>query len=221
MTSLRWYALVRVAFAGLGLTAVGFQFHGAVRDPEKTIADFLSEFTTQSNVAAALVLLIGASFIWSGYQAGHRWDLLRGAMVTYMATTGIVFRFLVEGTRDTGGPSYYYDWASDILHQVMPIALLVDWLIMSPRIRITVRQTLIWPLYPIAFCAYSLIRGPIVDWYPYDFIDPDEQGGYGGVAVYVVAITIGFLAFSLLVMAIGNMLRQWRSARVATVPVPV
>ena len=102
----------------------------------------------------------------------------------------------------------------------MPVVLLIDWLIMPPRFRIAFREILVWPLYPLLFCAYSLGRGPIVDWYPYDFIDPNESGGYDGVALYVVAITIGFLVFSMIVMAIGNALRQWRAARSTTASIP-
>jgi hypothetical protein len=61
--------------------------------------------------------------------------------------------------------------------------------------------------YPLAYLAYSLIRGPIVDWYPYPFLDPDEVGGYAGVAAYCVAIAAGVLGFIWLIVTLGN--RTW------------
>ena len=39
-----------------------------------------------------------------------------------------------------------------------------------------------WLLVPLTFFAYSLIRGAIVDWYPYPFIDVGLHG-YGKVSV--------------------------------------
>ena len=41
-------------------------------------------------------------------------------------------------------------------------------------------------------------------WYPYDFIDPGEVGGYGGVALYSLGITAGFLAVALVVILGSN-----------------
>jgi hypothetical protein len=65
-------------------------------------------------------------------------------------------------------------------------------------------------LYPLEYCGYSLIRGPIVGWYPYSFLDPVESGGWRGVSLYVLAIVAGFLLFSIAVIALGRFARQWR-----------
>jgi hypothetical protein len=196
----------------MGLVALSVQFRGALHDPEKTAADYFSEFTTQSNLLAAVVLGAGGWHLWTGQQAGRRWETLRGATVTYMALTGIVFYFLVAGTREAAGPTYYHEWASHILHRVIPVALLVDWLVLPPLFRLRYRTALAWTVYPLLYCAYSLVRGPVADWYPYNFLDPAE-GGYGEVAVYVVAIFIGFLVFSMLVVTIGNAVREWWARR--------
>jgi hypothetical protein len=69
-------------------------------------------------------------------------------------------------------------------------------------------------VYPIVYLTYSLVRGPIVDWYPYDFIDPDEQGGYDGVTLYALGITAGFLLVGLLVVWFSN----WRLRQAAEPP---
>lgn len=208
-----WYAVVRWCAALVGVVGISVQFRGALHDPEKTVADFFSEFTTQSNIFAAVVLAAGGWFLWNEGRTGRRWEELRGASVTYLALTGIVFYFLVAGTREPVGPTYYHEWASHILHRVMPIALLVDWLVMSPRFRLGYRTALAWTVYPLLYCAYSLIRGPIVDWYPYNFLDPNAKGGYDSVALYVVAITAGFLVFSVLVISLGNVAREWWARR--------
>ena len=60
--------------------------------------------------------------------------------------------------------------------------------------------------YPVVWVAYTLIRGPLTTnpvtgeawWYPYPFLNPHNPGltppGYGGVALYVLAIALAILA---------------------------
>ena len=45
-------------------------------------------------------------------------------------------------------------------------------------------------VFPIVWVVYTMIRGAIVGWYPYPFLDPDVAPGvgYDGVTVYVIAI---------------------------------
>jgi hypothetical protein len=42
-------------------------------------------------------------------------------------------------------------------------------------------------------------------WYPYPFLDPHLQGGYGGVLPYIVAIAIGVGILGTAVIAIGRL----------------
>ena len=45
-----------------------------------------------------------------------------------------------------------------------------------------------WLIFPIVYVVYSLVRGPIADWYPYPFLDPNLDGGAGKVAIMVVVL---------------------------------
>ena len=54
---------------------------------------------------------------------------------------------------------------------------------------LSLRQGLVFLAYPIAYLAYCLIRGPIVDWYPYPFLDP-RTNGYGFVAIMSVFVAV-------------------------------
>ncbi len=211
-------AIARAAFAVLALVAIVAQFTRSFDDPFLGAGNFPFLFTYQSNFVAALVLLAGAWRLWDNQVDTVKWDLLRGAVVTWMATTGIVHATLPTSANDTG-ISYNYAWASDFLHQVMPLVLVLDWLLMPPRHRLAFRHALLWTVYPLAFAAFSLVRGPFVDWYPYPFLDPRDDG-WGSVALYVVAIAAGFLLFSWLVVTIGNFARQWWATRALTNPAP-
>ena len=201
----RLYGLVRLAVAGLVAFSIWTQYQGMLDDPNSSTALFWSKFGYQSSALVALVLLIGGLFHLFDIQARHWWDLVRGAMVTYAAATFVLSRFLEESIRTSpDGIDHYEDWASDMLHIWVPLFVMLDWILDPPDARITWRQGLPWLIYPLAFCAYSLIRGPIVDWYPYDFLDPGESG-WTGVARSVAEIAVGILAISVVVAAVGSL----------------
>ena len=76
--------------------------------------------------------------------------------------------------------------------------MIIDWLIDLPQFRIRVGSAMVGLIFPTADLAYSLIRGPLVDWYPYPFLDPGPSG-YLPVIVTSVGIAIGGLLLALLV----------------------
>lgn len=208
--------IARIAFAVLTIIAIVAQFTRSFDDPFLGAGNFPFLFTYQSNVVAALVLLTGAWRLWDHQRDSDRWDLVRGAVVTWMATTGIVHAVLPTSANDTG-IVYNYPWATDVLHLLIPIVLLLDWIVLPPDHRLSFRRALVWTLYPLTFCAVSLLRGPFVDWYPYPFLDPREAS-WLAIGRYVVAIAAGFLLFSWLVTAIGNAARQWWATKALSTP---
>ncbi len=215
----RLYAIARAAFGVCAIVAIVAQFTRSFDDPFLTPASFFFLFTYQSNFAAAVVLLIGAWKVWENQVDSVRWDSLRGALVTYMATTGIVHAVLPTSANDTG-IIYNYPWASDVLHQLMPLVVFLDWLIVPPAHRLGLKRAVWWTLYPLAFCAVSLLRGPLAEWYPYPFIDPRDYAGWAGVGLYTVAISVGILIVSAIVVAIGNAARQWWAGRSTVISTP-
>jgi hypothetical protein len=130
-----------------------------------------------------------------------------------MTTTGVVYGLLLSGYEEelqTALP-----WVNTVVHRVIPLVMVIDWMIERPHNRLDFRRCLVWVTFPVAYLAYSLIRGPIVEWYPYPFLDPDEAGGYAGVAAYSIGIALGFVGFVWLIVTLGN--RPWERT-VATAP---
>lgn len=113
-----------------------------------------------------------------------------------MVTTGIVYMLLLSGLEES--PQTPTPWVNTVLHYVVPVYALVDWRWDPPRPPVPFRRGLLWLLFPLAYAVYSLVRGPIVDWYPYPFLDPDnENQGYGGVlvtALVIAAALVGLVA---------------------------
>ena len=192
-------AIYRIVFAALTVVAILAQFQDLAARAVLNPVNFLSYFTIQSNLIALAVFLMGAAR-WR-QEPTRRWDLVRGGAVVYMTVTFVVFALLLSNTNvDTAVP-----WVNTVVHQVMPIAVIVDWLIDPPRNHTSFRDSLVWLVYPLAWTAYTLVRGPIAGWYPYPFLDP-ANGGYGTVALYVVAILAFGTALCWLVSWVGDRL---------------
>ena len=47
-------------------------------------------------------------------------------------------------------------------------------------------------LFPLLWTAWTMVFGAVDGWYPYPFLDPDEEG-WGAVVVAIAGITAFFL----------------------------
>ncbi len=116
-------------------------------------------------------------------------------------TTGIVYAVLLAGKHDT------IPWANDVLHRLMPVAVALDWLLDPPHAPLPLRRVVLaWMAFPLLYIAYTLVRGPLVHWYPYFFVDPGRPGGYLRVAANGVAIGLGQVAMALAIATAGRLL---------------
>ena len=209
MTTPGWIRIYRALFAVLALVAIVWQFSRGGTGPGSRPANFFSYFTIESNLFAAAVFLWGASGDADRRPASVV-SLIRGAAVLYMSVTGVVYGLLLNGYQQELQTTI--PWVNTVVHQLMPLVLVADWLLDPPRDRLTIRRALIWLAYPLLYAVYSLIRGPIAGWYPYPFLNPDHVGGYGVVALYCVGIAIGTLLFTWLVVVTGRRLRLMMTA---------
>lgn len=187
----------RVAFAALALGAIGTQLVSLIGNPGFNPVHYFSYFTIDSNLIAATTLLLFAAR--SRSDRPQRLEALRGAAVVYMSVTGIVFTLLLSGTDvDTAIP-----WVNTVVHEVMPLVLIADWLLDPPVARLAMRQGLLWLSFPFVWIVYTLIRGSISGRYPYPFLNP-ANGGYASVAAYSLAILVVMALVCGVVAWLGN-----------------
>ncbi|HET6380533.1 MAG TPA: Pr6Pr family membrane protein [candidate division Zixibacteria bacterium] len=201
----RLLGAVRIGFGLLILAAIAFMISVLLGEGVFNPLNFFTFFTILSNLFAAAVLLEGGRRQLSG-QAPIP-DLWRGAAVVYMTVTYIVFAVLLRDAQED--LQTHVPWVDSVLHRVAPIVLMLDWVIEPPHAPITFRRALAWLGFPVVWTALTMVRGAIDGRYPYPFLDPDN-GGYGIVAIYVVAILVLFLAISWVVASAGTALRERR-----------
>ena len=202
----RLLGVVRIGFGLLVLAAIVFMIWTLVDEGAFNALNFFTFFTILSNLLAMAVLLEGGRRQLTGQPPLP--DLWRGAAVVYMTVTYLVFAVLLRDLQEE--LQTHVAWVDSVLHRVTPIVLMVDWLIEPPHQPIPFRRALVpWLAFPLAWTAFTLVRGAIDGRYPYPFLDP-ANGGYGVVALYCVGILVLFLAVVWVVATIGTALRERR-----------
>ncbi|MGW4848190.1 Pr6Pr family membrane protein [Nocardia brasiliensis] len=195
-----FYRILRVAFGVLGAVALAWIPLRDLHADTFSIGNYFSFFTIQSNVLGVLVLLIGGLVD----PQSHRWQVVRGATTLYLLITGVIYAVLLANI----DVMLTDRWINDVMHRVLPIVLVADWVLVPARARVALSPRLIvlWLLYPLIYGAYTLIRGPFVDWYPYPFIDPRGQG-YISLTIGLIVLTGVFTLLAVAIAAVGGRAR--------------
>ena len=206
MTKKHVLVVFRLTLAALSLAGLATQLYIAITHQHNVI-NLFSYFTILSNLFASVVFVISAVRLLKGYAPNKIDEAIRGASIVYMIFVGLVFSVLLREA-DLGA---LMPWVNVVHHYVMPAAVIIDWLLQPPRSKIALKTTFVWLLFPAMYVAYSLVRGSFVGFYAYPFFNPDVQNGYSGVAVYCVAMLVGFMLVSLGVRWAANNARVRRS----------
>lgn len=162
---------------------------------------FYQFFTNQSNIIAGIILILGGT-LFARRHPPLWWDYVRGAGVMIMVTTGAVYALLLGGLYNPFGDAY--PLMDSVLHQLIPVVMVLDLLIVPLSPRVNWWGLLFFSIYPLLYLGYSIANGARTGWYPYNFLDPGINGGVAGVAITVVLLMIGFLLLSALVIAFSR-----------------
>ena len=174
----RLFGVLRLLAAAAIIVAIVGQFAHSlalVPNPALFIVNFFSFFTILSNALAAIVLLIGAWYCVRTERDPDWYNLVRAAVVTYMATTLVVYNLLL---RDISlDQATTLPWSNEILHVWAPLYLVLDWIFAPGRGRVPWSRFWWIAAFPIAWVVYTIIRGPIADWYSVSIPRPRDRAG--------------------------------------------
>jgi len=173
----------RVLFGILGLLSILLEIIALNNEVVFNAANFFSFFTILSNLFAATYLI----YFGLSNNNSYRSQVVRGAITLYMLMTGVIFALLLSGLKDirlTAVP-----WDNFILHYMMPIVVVCDWLLNPPKHSLPRKVVILWMIFPVTYVAYTLVRGNVVGWYPYPFLNP-LTSSYAQVAVMTIGIAL-------------------------------
>ncbi len=160
----------------------------------------LSFFTIQSNL---LVLIVAITLVIDPRRDGRFWRVLRLDALLGIVITGLVFDLILIHYVH---PSGWQLVATIGFHYIAPWATLLGWLLFGPRPRID-RATMAWALvWPIAWIAYTFVRGALVHWYPYPFLNVQQIGFWTALrnTSFVVVLALVLMAVFKLIDRTGS-----------------
>ncbi len=199
LSALGWYREAPVEAGLYGDTGDGLG--GALA----RVTDTFSYFTIWSNVVVAVstTMLLRRPVRDTLVQRVLRLDAL--LMIT---VTAIVYQVLLAPTIDVEGWSLLTD---PILHVVTPLVTVVVWAVWGPRGWISARLVPLALVVPLAWIGWMMLRGAVVDAYPYGFANVTELG-YASVSLTLVMILVFGLVVAAAYWGVDVLLRR-RSAQ--------
>lgn len=188
---------------------------------------FLYFFTNQSNIFVDMFLILfGIGLLGNKklYNFTHN-ETLRGGITLYILFTGIIYCCVLLPFSKGGYPFEKSIWFSNIVnywsHMITPAVMTAFWFVPVNKKPIhIVKSSLLYLIYPVLYFVFSIIRGAVVNFYPYPFLNgrqmwtfifaDKEYNGTIGILLLVAVVVI----FSAMFFGIGCGLNKIHNATV-------
>lgn len=204
--------LYRRIFAGLAWLTLGIQYGLFLKAPTLSAiidrsVEYISYFTIVTNFLIALAFTLPA--FAPGSKAGQWWAAAspRGATTVFAVVVMVIYHLLLRSLWHPQGLQLANDY---MLHYVMPLAILADWLLFTPRGGLRWRDAAIWLSVPAIYGLWTLVHGAVSDFYPYPFMDVAKLG-YPAVLINMVGLVLGFYLPGLVLVGIDGQLARRRA----------
>jgi hypothetical protein len=124
---------------------------------------------------------------------------IRGAVVLYVLIAGVIWNLFLTGH------SMGYTPANMLLHIVVPVLALTDWLLVGrDQARVRWWQPMVWLIYPAAYLTLALlVLNHVGRRAPYYFLDPGTIGT-ASVVVNVCVLACGALGLGYTLLVINR-----------------
>lgn len=196
------FGFAHLILASVCLVALVFRFTWGLGSATFNASNFFAYLTIQSNVAFVAVSTLTGFIGLRGGEDPPWLSTLRAAVLSCTISAGIVFAFLIQ---QAGEREFRIDvpWSDQLLHFWLPAVALVDWVVSPGRGRAHRFAIAAAVGYPVLWGVITMVRGNIVGWYPYFFLDPQQVSGLGefallgGIALTLfAAISVGLVWLS-------------------------
>lgn len=197
-----WFSLgLNLVITAIGLypstttqpTLFGYANPSGLAGALSRVIDFFSYFTILSNLVVAVVL----TALWRGAaRSTPVWRALRMDSLIMITVTGLIFAIVLAPNAQLEGLEYV---TNTIEHYLAPVLTVVTFLVWGPFGWFRLSTVLTALILPILWLGYTLVRGAVINAYPYGFIDAATLGyatalrNIAGVLVIGVVLALVFL----------------------------
>lgn len=158
-----------------------------------------SYFTIQSNI---LVTVMSIILLINPYRTSNVFRVFRLMSLGAILITGLVYNLVLLPLAPPHGFALFFNV---LLHMLVPLFAVIGWLVWGPRIPF--KWSYIWLslLFGVWWIGMALIRGAIIHWYNYPFINVDKLG-YGRVTINIIAIVIAYVVIAMIILGLDKKL---------------
>lgn len=135
------------------------------------------------------------------------------AVMEAITVTMLIYLFVLAPALFTQPGAYQpFTLTDNLVHIVTPVLVIVDWLVFVPKGRLRAYDPVLWAAIPYAYLvfafSYSALGGrfPGDTTVPYPFMNTDVHG-VGGVALWIVGLTVALVAVGYVFFALDRLLR--------------
>ncbi len=197
----------RILTALAGWIGLGFFLYDITAQKSGTalidsIINYFSYFTIISNILVASCFTLSFANPRSGIGKFMARPDVRTGIAVYIVVTGVVYLFLLSNLSPHHGMIYI---ANILLHYVVPVMYVLDWLFFVPKGNLRWKQALNWLAFPLVYAVYTFIHGALTGFYPYPFINVAKLG-YPRVLLNCVFLIVGFALLGLVLVGTDRLL---------------
>lgn len=201
----------RLVFGAVGVAALVLQYVLMVAGHADAFiartVNFFSFFTILTNILVTAAFVIpavaprGPLWRWADSEG------VRAATTMYAVVVGLVYHFLLASSWSPQG----WDWVANFaLHYVMPLAMLLDWMLFTPKGRLRWIDPVKWLAFPLVYGGWTALHGLVTHWWPYGFVNVDRLG-WTAALIWYAGLLAFFLAVGLIVSSLDRRLGRDRT----------
>ncbi|MCX2475433.1 Pr6Pr family membrane protein [Pedobacter sp. MC2016-05] len=190
-----WFALVLQFIVSLKAAEYDFL---------STTELYLSFFTITTNITVAICLTTIILFSKTKLGVFFSQPSTQTAITVYIVVVGIIYNVLLRGLLSPVG---WARVADELLHVVNPLIFLGFWMLFVNKQTLQYKAAFVWLLYPLAYIMFIVIRGYLINQYPYPFINVVDLG-YPKALANAFGCLFLFWILSLLLIWVGKKLAK-------------
>ena len=168
------------------------------------IIRYFSYMTIWSNILVAMAFCFPLFFPSSRLSYYFNKPIVEGGLLVYIFVVMLINHFFLAGIVHFTGMQLVVD---RFLHYIIPVLYIVFWIFYGKKGRQDYSNSIHWLIFPLIYIIYILIRGAIIDQYPYPFIDVTELG-YAVVLRNSVLIGVVYVIVGSIFIIIDKRLRK-------------
>lgn len=202
--------LLRILTGSALIGSVAWQVTDRLANNNFRPGEYFAYFSIVTAIIAGAFLVATGVGLVRNQEDSKRIEIARLSFTVAMIVVGVVYHLLLaDAPGDVRDGDYVWPvLPNEVIHTYGPILLVIDYLLSHKAFRLKLRAALWVAVFPLTWLVFAVIRGLVTNWWPYWFINPNEEGGVPGMLTYIAAITSFFLILGFLVLGIKKLIQK-------------